>query len=64
MNEAAENVGSQAKVAKINVDDNGALASRFGVRGIPALLIFKNGQVVEEINAGSGIEEKLLAHVK
>ena len=63
MNEAAENVGSQAKVAKINVDDNGAAASRFGVRGIPALLIFKNGKVVEKIDAGSGIEEKLLAHV-
>jgi thioredoxin len=34
------------KVVKVNVDDHHGLASRFSIRGIPALLWFKNGQVV------------------
>jgi thioredoxin 1 len=36
-------------VAKVNVDENGATPSRFGVRGIPALMFFKGGQVVDQI---------------
>jgi thioredoxin 1 len=37
------------KVAKLNVDDHPATASRFGVRGIPNLLILKAGTVKEQI---------------
>jgi thioredoxin 1 len=37
------------KVAKVNVDQNGATPSRYGIRGIPALLIFKNGKVADQI---------------
>ena len=62
MDQAATAVGSQAKVAKINVDNNGALGHRFGIRGIPALLIFKNGQVVDNIRPGDDLEKRLLAH--
>lgn len=62
MDETAEKVGGRAKVVKINVDDNGPLGPRFGVRSIPTLLIFKNGQVVEEISGGSNLTKKLLAH--
>ena len=37
------------KVAKVNVDENGATPSRFGIRGIPALLFFKGGKVADQI---------------
>jgi thioredoxin 1 len=45
---ADEYVG-KAKIAKLNVDDNMATASRYNIRGIPALLIFQGGQVREQL---------------
>lgn len=36
-------------IAKINVDDNQPLAARYGVRSIPTLLLFKNGEVIETL---------------
>ena len=37
------------KVAKVNVDENGAAPSRYNVRGIPALLFFKGGKLADQI---------------
>jgi len=37
------------KVAKMNVDDNVATPTQYGIRGIPALLFFKNGRVVDQV---------------
>jgi thioredoxin 1 len=37
------------KVAKVNVDENGATPSRYNVRGIPALLFFKGGKMADQI---------------
>ncbi len=45
---AAEYAG-RAKVGKLNVDENLSVTSRYNIRGIPALLVFKNGQVAEQI---------------
>jgi thioredoxin 1 len=44
---ANEYVG-KVKVGKLNTDDNPATQSRFQIRGIPTLLLFKGGQVVEQ----------------
>ncbi|MEW6458587.1 MAG: thioredoxin [Bacillota bacterium] len=44
---AAEFVG-QVKVGKVNVDQNQALTARFGIKGIPTLLFFRDGQVVDQ----------------
>jgi thioredoxin 1 len=38
----------RAKVGKLNVDENGAVAAAFGVRSIPTLLVFKGGKVVDQ----------------
>jgi thioredoxin 1 len=45
---AAEYAG-KLKVVKLNVDENMNAAGRFNIRGIPTLLIFKGGQVAEQI---------------
>jgi len=50
------------KVAKVNVDQNSATPSRYGVRGIPALLFFKDGKVADQIVGfvpQEAIEEKI-----
>jgi thioredoxin 1 len=36
----------QARVVKVNIDDSPELAARYGVRSIPSLMVFKNGQVI------------------
>ena len=47
--ELADDYAGRLKVVKINVDDNPMTPARFGVRGIPNLIIVKNGQVAEQI---------------
>jgi thioredoxin 1 len=56
---AAAKVG-KAKVAKVNVDDCQALAARYGINSIPALLFFKGGQPVERM-VGAAPKSALVA---
>lgn len=49
MDQLAAEAGGRYVVAKLNVDENPGTASRFRIDGIPALLIFKNGQLVDKI---------------
>lgn len=51
------------KVGKINADDEGELAERFGVSSIPTLLVFENGKVVRQ-SVGFIPKDKVLALVK
>jgi thioredoxin 1 len=46
--ELAGDYEGKAVVAKLNVDENPLVTARFGVRSIPTLLVFKNGQVVDK----------------
>jgi len=39
----------KANIGKVNIDDNESLAQKFNISSIPAFVIFKNGQVVEEL---------------
>ena len=45
LEELAEQYDGQIKIAKVDVDKDQAMAAQLGVRGIPALFIFKNGEV-------------------
>jgi thioredoxin 1 len=49
VDEVATHYNGQLKVMKMDVDKNTATPARYGIRGIPALLIFKGGQVAEQI---------------
>ncbi|MBI4238365.1 MAG: thioredoxin [Deltaproteobacteria bacterium] len=48
LEEVALEQSGQVKICKVNVDDNPQLAARYGVRGIPALLVFKGGELVNQ----------------
>jgi len=45
--EMAAEMGDDVAIGKVNVDNNQELAGQFGVRGIPTIMIFKGGEVVE-----------------
>ncbi|GIX05775.1 MAG: thioredoxin [Candidatus Poribacteria bacterium] len=47
--EIAKEYQGKLKVAKVNVDDHPTLAMKYGIRGIPTLLFFKNGAVAEQV---------------
>jgi len=47
-----------ARVGKVDVDQNQALAARYGVLSIPTILLFKDGQVVEQV-VGTTSEDNL-----
>lgn len=58
LEQLAEEMHGQAHVAKVNVDDNGDLANRFGIRSIPTLVVFKDGKVVDQM-IGAGPKEQI-----
>jgi len=49
VDEVAAQYAGQLKVAKMDVDRNSATPMRYGIRGIPALLLFKGGKVADQI---------------
>lgn len=64
--ELASDFEGKAIVGKVDVDNNQNISMEYGIRNIPTLLIFKNGQVVEKLVGVSPkevIAEKLAAHV-
>src|ERR1019366_4377224 len=54
----ADEYAGRAKVGKLNVDDNIAVASKYGIRSIPTILLFKGGQIQEQV-VGSAPKDAL-----
>ena len=48
LDKVADAVGDAAMIAKVNVDEHAPLAAQFGVRSIPTLLLFKDGEKVQD----------------
>jgi thioredoxin 1 len=48
LEEIAAELGEQVTIAKINIDENPDTPGRYGVRGIPTMLLFKNGEAVAQ----------------
>ncbi len=51
----ADEMGEQIQFCKVNVDNNNEIAGRYNIRSIPTLLLFKNGDVVDQV---VGLESK------
>ena len=45
LDEVANEVGEKAQIVKVNVDNAGTLAQKYGIKGIPTLIFFKDGEV-------------------
>ena len=45
LDEVASEYSDKVRVAKLNIDDNPATPPKYGIRGIPTLMLFKNGEV-------------------
>ncbi len=48
LKEVAGELGDKVKIIKVDVDKNQAVAQKFGVRGIPNFILFKNGKVISQ----------------
>ena len=54
IDQVADEYEGKVKVGKLDVDSNPGSASRYQVRGIPTMLLFKNGQVVDQVVGAVG----------
>ncbi|MBT6118575.1 MAG: thioredoxin TrxA [Rhodospirillaceae bacterium] len=63
LEELAADMGEQVTVAKLNIDENPSTPVKYGVRGIPTLMIFKDGQVASQ-KVGSLPKSKLYEWVQ
>src|SRR5262245_24125775 len=60
LEQVASEYGGRVKVAKMNVDENKLVPAKFGIRGIPTLMLFKNGNV-EATRVGALSKSQLTA---
>ncbi len=62
LDEVAREYAGRLKVAKLNIDDNHATPPRYGIRGIPTLMLFKKGNV-EATKVGAMSKSQLTAFI-
>ena len=60
LEEIATEYSDRLKVVKLNIDDNPHTPPKYGIRGIPTLMVFKNGQV-EATKVGAVLKAQLIA---
>ena len=58
LDEVAKEYEGRLKIAKINVDENQQTPAKFGIRGIPTLMLFKNGELASR-QVGAAPKQKL-----
>lgn len=63
LEEINDEIGDKLTVAKLNVDDNPSSAAKYGIMGIPTLLLFSNGKPVEKI-VGFQPKDNLMSAIK
>lgn len=66
LEELATELDGKLKIAKVNIDENDAVAVEYGIRAIPTMLLFKGGQVAEQIVGmmpKAALKTKIAAHV-
>ena len=63
LEEIASEQGGRAKIAKVNVDENPALAARFDIRSIPTLLYFAGGELREQ-TVGVGSKKSIVSRLE
>ena len=66
IDDLAETYAGKVKVAKLNVDEHPSTPQKYGIRGIPTLILFKNGAAVDQIVGGipkSRIEDMMKAAI-
>jgi thioredoxin 1 len=62
LEEIAKELEGKVKIVKMNVDENPRVPGQFGIRGIPALLLFRNGQVTAQ-KVGAQPKGQLMAWI-
>ncbi len=63
LEEIASEMATQVKVVKMNIDENPQTPGQFGIRGIPAMLLFKDGKQVGEL-VGNQPKETIMGFLK
>ncbi len=62
LEEISDTMAGKVTVAKINIDDNPMTPSKFGIKAIPTMIIFKNGQAIAQLQ-GAKPKNKLIEWV-
>ena len=63
MDELAEDYAGRVNIGKMNVDENNDIVAQYGIRNIPTVLFFKNGELVDKI-VGAVPKDKFVAKIE